>query len=87
MKLITNSFLIGSLLVVPAYASGDHDDSPPAPIQGDANGSNHNVLSLVAVIAAGVCIYHKCWQPKPVKAETGITPEIPQNEFIKVRPR
>ena len=70
------------LLVVPAYAS----DKPP-PVTINNENSDHNVLTLVAVIAAGVCIYHKCWQPKPVKAETGITPEIPQNEFIKVRPR
>ena len=81
MKLI-NLFLILSLLVVPAYAN----DKPP-PVTINNENSDHNVLTLVAVIAAGVCIYHKCWQPKPVKAVGSSVPENPQNEYIKVRPR
>ena len=81
MKLI---ILLLASLSLPVYAGNPHHDhSPPepTPINVPDDGSNHNSLLLSVAILAGVCIYHRCWEPKPVKAEAGITPEIPKNEY------
>lgn len=72
-------------LSLPVYAGGRHrppepiPEPPPADISDD--GSNHNAFAIAVFIAAGVCIYYKCWKPKPVKAETSLVPEIPKNEY------
>lgn len=67
-------------LALPVYA---HDRKPPEsiPINVPDDGSNHNALLLGVVVIAVVCIYHKCWKPKPVKATGSSVPEIPRNEF------
>ena len=77
--------LLASLLSLPAYASGYHNPStPPQNVPDD--GSNHNALAIAVVIGLAVCAYHKCWESKPEKSAT-IVPEIPQNEFIRIRQR
>ena len=74
--------LIMCLVITPVYAGKDHYKPPePTPINVPDDGSNHNALLLGVAILAGVCIYHRCWEPKPVKAEAGITPEVPKNEY------
>ena len=74
--------LIMCLVITPVYAGGNHHHPKPDPINVPDDGSNHNALAIGIVIFAGVaCYIHKCWKPKPVKAEAGITPEIPKNEY------
>jgi len=74
--------IVLALLAVPAYAS-----DKPQPVTINNENSDHNVLTLVAVIALGVCVWTQCWKPKPVKAAGSSVPEVPENEYIKVRPR
>ena len=74
-------YLLVLFMTFPAYAGGNHKPPEPTPINVPDDGSNHNALLLGVAILAGVCIYHRCWEPKPVKAEAGITPEIPKNEY------
>ena len=62
------------------YAGERHHHNPspePTPINVPDDGSNHNAIA----IAAGVCVYFKCWKPKPVKAESSMVPEVPRNEY------
>ena len=82
MKLI---ILLLASLSLPVYAGNPHHDhSPPepTPINVPDDGSNHNALAIgIALFAITACVYSKCWKPKPVKAEAGITPEVPKNEY------
>ena len=87
LKLTTNLVLIGTLLVVPAYAGDYHHHPKPTPINVPDDGSNHNALAIGIVIAAGVCWYYKCWKPKKMVAETNLVPEVPKNEYIQIRPK
>lgn len=82
MKPITNLLLIFCLLVVPAaLANGKHEIPKPDRVNVTMEQSDHNVLNLVAVIAASICAYHRCWK-KPVQdSDPKITPEIPKNEY------
>ena len=68
-------------LSLPAYAGDYHHKPDPAPVNVPDDGSNHNALAIAAVIGLGICAWTKCWKPKPVKAEAGIVPEIPKNEY------
>ena len=68
-----------------AYAHDRHNE--PTPINVPDDGSNHNALIAGVVILGAVCWYHQCWKPKPVKAESTITPEIPENEYMRLRQR
>ena len=73
--------LIMCLIITPVYAGGYHHPKPD-PINVPDDGSNHNALAIGIVIFAGVaCYIHKCWKPKPVKAETSLVPEPPKNEY------
>jgi hypothetical protein len=92
-NLIASLLLIFSLVTVPVYASGPYRSSPPPPTptptapvapEGD---NDRNYIPILILIGIGVCIWKKCLQEKPVKAEAGITPEIPQNEYIIIRPK
>ena len=77
MKLI---ILLLASLSLPAYAGDRHHE--PTPINIPDDGSNHNALAIGIVIFAGVaCYIHKCWKPKPVKAEASMVPESPKNEY------
>ena len=78
--------LILSLMALPAYAGGEHYTPPVPPQNVPDDGSNHNALAIAVVIGLAVCAYHRCWETKPEKSVT-ITPEIPQNEFIRIRQR
>ena len=71
--------LIMCLVITPVYAGDYHHK--PEPVNVPDDGSNHNALAIGLFIAAGVCIYHQCWKPKPVKAETSLVPEPPKNEY------
>jgi hypothetical protein len=84
-KFITTLVLVLGL-ILPTYAHDNHH-KPPEPINVPNDGSNHNALAMAVIVGIGVCVYYKCWKPKPVKAEASITPEIPQNEYITIRPR
>jgi hypothetical protein len=85
MKLLSILLL---LFAYPTYAGNPHHNHPtpePVPINAPDDGSNHNALLLGVILAAGTCWYFKCWKPKPVKAEASITPEISQNEYMRIR--
>ncbi len=86
----TYGTILALLLSLPAYAGDPHHEHAPAPapLNVPDEGSNHNALAIGLAIAAGVCIYHKCWQTKPAKIGQGsIVPEPPRNEFVyEVRP-
>ncbi|HJS82861.1 MAG TPA: hypothetical protein VJ742_08530 [Nitrososphaera sp.] len=70
------------LIALPVYAGDRHHHKPePTPINVPDEGSNHNALILAAIVAMGVCVYHQCWKPKPVKVTGSSVPEIPKNEF------
>jgi len=84
MKIIV--LLLVSLLSFPVYAGGEHSSPQPPPQNVPDDGSNHNALAIAVVIGLAVCAYHRCWETKPEKSVT-ITPEIPQNEFIRIRQR
>ena len=89
MKLSTNLVLIGSLLVVPAYADKPHHNPPTAPVtvyNSYDDDSDRKVIYLGVAIAAGVCIYHKCWKMEPVKDNdpTRITPDT---EKLRIKAR
>jgi len=91
-NLIASLLLIFSILTVPVYASGRHRSPPPPPPTPTApvapvGDSDRNYIPILILIGIGVCIWKKCLQEKPVKAEAGITPEIPQNEYIIIRPK
>lgn len=75
--------LLSLFLITPVYAGNPHHDHtpPPEPLNVPDDGSNHNAILLGAAIIAGVCIYHKCWKPKPVKATGSLVPESPKNEY------
>ena len=75
--------LLLASLSLPVYAGGNHHKPPePTPINVPDDGSNHNALAIGIVIFAGVaCYLHKCWKPKPVKAETSLVPEPTKNEY------
>ena len=73
--------LIMCLAIAPVYAGDRHHHPEPTPINVPDDGSNHNAFAIAVVIGLGVCAYYKCWKPKPVKAESSITPEIPRNEY------
>lgn len=79
MKLI--ALLLVSLLSFPAYATGNHHKKPDPVVSSD--GSSSNALTIAVVIAAGICIYHRCWQKKPVQDNDPhhVTPTIPKNEY------
>ena len=82
------ALLLLLLLVSPVLAGGNHHSKPeptpaPTPLNVPDDGSNHNALAIAVVLAAGVCIYYKCWQARTAldPSPSRITPEIPQNEF------
>jgi len=87
MGTIAKAILLAVMFSSPSFAGERCPPTAPtsAPQQVPDGGSNHNALAIAAVVALGVCIYHKCWQPKPVKAEASLVPEVPQNEYLRIR--
>ena len=79
--------IILALFISPAYAGEYHHKPDPTPINVPDDGSNHNAIAIGLFIAAAICGYTKCWKPKKMVAEKGITPEIPKNEYIIIRPK
>jgi len=60
-------YLLMLLLLFPSVAlgGGRHTKPPPAePVEEQApiGGSNHNAIAIALVIAAGICVYHRCWE-------------------------
>ena len=76
--------LLVSLLSGSAYAGERHHHNPspePTPINVPDDGSNHNAIAIAAVIGIGICVYYKCWKPKPVKDGSNLVPEPLRNEY------
>lgn len=87
IMLVIFAFVFSAVMAA-AQAHDRYKPPEPTPMNVPDDGSNHNALAIgIVVIAGAICIIHQCWKPKPVKAESTITPEIPENEYMRLRHR
>lgn len=67
---------------IPAYSPSDN--SP-------GHNSSHEVIAVAVLVLLGACLYHRCWERNGNKTldsqPSRVTPEIPANEYLRIRQR
>ena len=78
--------LIIGLCFLPLNVYAHDKPHEPTPLNVPDDGSNHNALAIAVIIGLGICAYHRCWESKEsVKVSDTMTPEVPQNEYMRIR--